>query len=210
MTAHERNVSASIRPRQTRPSRRGRRQGRAATEGRTGSAGDGADRGVALGAEDRRTCLPGRGRPCHSNPVRRGGHAVALSVRAGRQLRPRCRWLYEGMSKAFAGNTARLAIVGDNPMLLAGEDPTRVAAPAKPIRSPMNRRWNGSSISTSTGTSSPIRAVVGEAGFFGRRRGCRGGKALRTRSSLPRGSIMMKPIAAWDKHNAPCAAGPNG
>src|SRR5271169_6306406 len=25
-------------------------------------------------------------------------------------------WLYEGMSKAFAANTARLAIVGDNPM----------------------------------------------------------------------------------------------
>ena len=27
-------------------------------------------------------------------------------------------WLYEGMSKAFAADTARLAIVGDNPMLL--------------------------------------------------------------------------------------------
>src|ERR1700743_1346010 len=36
-------------------------------------------------------------------------------------------WLYEGMSKAFAGNTARLAIVGDNPMLLSGEDPAKVA-----------------------------------------------------------------------------------
>ncbi len=32
-------------------------------------------------------------------------------------------WLYEGMAKAFAANTARLAIVGDNPMLLSGEDP---------------------------------------------------------------------------------------
>src|ERR1700729_558299 len=32
-------------------------------------------------------------------------------------------WLYEGMSKAFADNPARLAIVGDNPMLLSGEDP---------------------------------------------------------------------------------------
>src|SRR6266516_7775979 len=40
-------------------------------------------------------------------------------------------WLYEGMSKAFAGNTARLAIVGDNPMLLAGEDPTKVARASK-------------------------------------------------------------------------------
>jgi aminopeptidase len=40
-------------------------------------------------------------------------------------------WLYEGMSKAFAGNTARLAIVGDNPMLLSGEDPARVARASK-------------------------------------------------------------------------------
>jgi len=36
-------------------------------------------------------------------------------------------WLYDGMAKAFAGNTARLAIVGDNPMLLSGEDPAKVA-----------------------------------------------------------------------------------
>src|ERR1700744_3265040 len=35
-------------------------------------------------------------------------------------------WLYEGMSKAFAANTARLAIVGDDPMLLSGQDPARV------------------------------------------------------------------------------------
>ena len=32
-------------------------------------------------------------------------------------------WLYDGMSKAFAANTARLAIVGDDPMLLSSEDP---------------------------------------------------------------------------------------
>ena len=36
-------------------------------------------------------------------------------------------WLYEGMAKAFAGNAARLAISGENPMLLAGEDPDKVA-----------------------------------------------------------------------------------
>src|SRR5579871_6785712 len=36
-------------------------------------------------------------------------------------------WLYEGMSKAFGANTARLAIVADNPMLLSGEDPAKVA-----------------------------------------------------------------------------------
>ena len=36
-------------------------------------------------------------------------------------------WLYEGVGKAFAANTARLAIVGDNPMLLSGQDPAKVA-----------------------------------------------------------------------------------
>jgi len=36
-------------------------------------------------------------------------------------------WLYEGMAKAFSNNAARLAIVGDNPMLLSGEDPSKVA-----------------------------------------------------------------------------------
>ncbi len=40
-------------------------------------------------------------------------------------------WLYEGMSKAFAANTARLAIVGDNPMLLSDEDPSKVARASK-------------------------------------------------------------------------------
>ena len=35
------------------------------------------------------------------------------------------------MAKAFADNTARLAIVGDNPMLLSGEDPAKVARASK-------------------------------------------------------------------------------
>ncbi len=36
-------------------------------------------------------------------------------------------WLYEGVAKAFAANTARLAIVGEDPMLLAEADPAKVA-----------------------------------------------------------------------------------
>lgn len=36
-------------------------------------------------------------------------------------------WLYEGMAKAFSSNAARLAIAGDNPMLLANEDPEKVS-----------------------------------------------------------------------------------
>ena len=40
-------------------------------------------------------------------------------------------WLYDGMAKAFDANTARLAIVGDNPMLLSGQDPAKVARASK-------------------------------------------------------------------------------
>ena len=36
-------------------------------------------------------------------------------------------WLYDGMAKAFDANTARLAVVGDDPMLLSAADPERVA-----------------------------------------------------------------------------------
>src|SRR6202140_1384633 len=53
----------------------------------------------------------------------RFGHDAGFDRAAG--------WLYEGMSKAFAANTARLAIVGDNPMLLSGEHPGKVARASK-------------------------------------------------------------------------------
>ena len=42
----------------------------------------------------------------------------------------------------------------------------RWRAPARPIRSPISRRWRRSSISTSTGTSSPIRARPGRSRCF--------------------------------------------
>src|SRR5215831_18272954 len=53
----------------------------------------------------------------------RFGHDLSFDRAAG--------WLYEGMAKAFSDNTARLAIVGDNPMLLSGEDPQKVARASK-------------------------------------------------------------------------------
>jgi aminopeptidase len=40
-------------------------------------------------------------------------------------------WLYEGMAKAFEGGAARMAVVGDDPMLLAEEDPAKVARAGK-------------------------------------------------------------------------------
>ncbi|SSC70452.1 unnamed protein product [Ciceribacter sp. T2.26MG-112.2] len=36
-------------------------------------------------------------------------------------------WLYDGMAKAYEKGAARLAIAGDNPMLLSGQDPAKVA-----------------------------------------------------------------------------------
>lgn len=36
-------------------------------------------------------------------------------------------WLYEGMAKAYANGAARLAVSGDNPMMLAGQDSSKVA-----------------------------------------------------------------------------------
>src|SRR6476661_2890264 len=35
-------------------------------------------------------------------------------------------WLYEGMAKAYEGGAARLAVAGDNPMLLSEQDPAKV------------------------------------------------------------------------------------
>ena len=40
-------------------------------------------------------------------------------------------WLYEGMAAAFKDGAARMAITGDDPMLLADQDPAKVARLAK-------------------------------------------------------------------------------
>ncbi|KEP71074.1 peptidase M29 [Thioclava dalianensis] len=40
-------------------------------------------------------------------------------------------WLYEGMAKAYEGNAARMAIVGDDPMMLADQDPEKAARAGK-------------------------------------------------------------------------------
>lgn len=40
-------------------------------------------------------------------------------------------WLYHGMAEAFQGNAARLAISASNPLLMAGQDPEKVARASK-------------------------------------------------------------------------------
>ena len=79
-------------------------------------------------------------------------------------------WLYEGMAKAFADNTARLADrAATIPCCCRRRTRPRWRAPTRPIRSPTSRRWKRSPASTSTGTSSPIRASPGPSRFSGRR-----------------------------------------
>ena len=40
-------------------------------------------------------------------------------------------WLYEGMAQAFDAGTARMAVVGDDPMLLSAESPDKVSRASK-------------------------------------------------------------------------------
>lgn len=40
-------------------------------------------------------------------------------------------WLYKGMAEAFANGAARMAIVGDDPMLLSGQNPDHVSRAAR-------------------------------------------------------------------------------
>ena len=61
-------------------------------------------------------------------------------------------WLYEGMAAAYKGGAARMAITGDDPMLLAEQDPSKVARlgkataiAAKPAMNPIvgfEVNWN--------------------------------------------------------------------
>ena len=84
------------------------------------------------------------------------------------------------MAKAFDDNAARLAIAGDNPMLLAGEDPAKVARanransiaykPALEKIASFDINW--------TIVSYPNPAWAKQV-FPGRRRGCRGRQARR-------------------------------
>lgn len=114
-------------------------------------------------------------------------------------------WLYEGMAKAYAGGAARLAISGDNPMLLAGQDPAKVArankansVAYKPALEPISNfdiNWNISSFPNSSWAAQvfpdlPLDEAVkklAEAIFAA------------SRVNEP------DPVAAWAAHNAELA-----
>lgn len=124
----------------------------------------------------------------------RHGHDNSFDRAAG--------WLYEGMAKAFSDNTARLAIVGDNPMLLSGEDPRQG-------RARQQGQFDG--LSAGAGKDRQFRhqlehhrlsePVLGEAGVPWR---LRGGRGRQTRGcDLRRLRVDREDaIANWANHNA--------
>ncbi|MCM2473745.1 aminopeptidase [Rhizobium sp. CG5] len=111
-------------------------------------------------------------------------------------------WLYEGMAKAYAGGAARLAIAGDNPMLLAGQDAAKVARankansiaykPALEYISNFDINWNICSYPNPSWAKLvfpdvPVEMAVAKLA-----------DAIFAASRVDRAD----PIAAWQEHNA--------
>ena len=111
-------------------------------------------------------------------------------------------WLHEGVAKAFAANTARLAIVGEDPMLLAEQDPAKVARaskansvayqPALEKIAGFDINWNilaypGASWAKRVFPDLPEDEAVAKLA-----------EAIFSASRVADGD----PVAAWDEHNA--------
>ncbi len=111
-------------------------------------------------------------------------------------------WLYDGMGAAFDANTARLAIVGDDPMLLADEDPEKVGRANKAMSiaySPARERitrfdinwnivaWPGTAWAGRMFPDLPTDQAV-----------ARLAQAIFAASRVDQGD----PVAAWAAHNA--------
>jgi len=115
-------------------------------------------------------------------------------------------WLYDGMAAAFRGNAARLAIVGDDPSLLAGEDPEKVARasrarskayrPALELIAGFDINWTITSYATPAWAKAMFPAepeAMAVAKLW---------DAIFAASRVDGGD----PIAAWAAHNAALAA----
>jgi aminopeptidase len=111
-------------------------------------------------------------------------------------------WLYDGVAKAFADNTARLAIVGEDPMLLANEDPAKVARaskansiayqPALEKIAGFDINWNLVAYPTDSWAK---RVFPGETDDIAV---CRLAEAIFSASRVDNDD----PVAAWTSHNA--------
>ena len=172
---------------------------------------DRADDGAAVGAQDRRTCLQGRRRHCDADLLRRSGHAVALQVRRGTTVStaPRTGFM-TGWRKPSPPTPRGSPSSATIRCCSRARTPPRSRAPARPIPSPTSRRWSGSSISTSIGTSSPIRARHGRSRCSPRMTRMSRSENSPTPSSRPRASTTTTPSHRGRSTTPRCANGPNG
>ncbi len=111
-------------------------------------------------------------------------------------------WLFDGMAAAFRGGAARLAIAGDNPALLAGQDPARVSRanaarsrayrPALDLITGFHVNWAITSYAT------PSWAAAVFPGLPAEEAEARLWDAIFAASRVD----APDPVAAWDAHNA--------
>jgi aminopeptidase len=111
-------------------------------------------------------------------------------------------WLFDGVAKAFAANTARLAIVGEDPMLLAHEDPAKVARaskansiayqPALEKIAGFDINWNIVAYPTESWAKRVFPDETGDVAVG------RLAEAIFSASRVDNGD----PVAAWNEHNA--------
>jgi aminopeptidase len=114
-------------------------------------------------------------------------------------------WLFEGMAEAFRGGAARLAIAGENPALLAGQDPKKLSRankarsiayrPALELITGFAINWCVIAAATPAWAKSVFPGLAEDeavARLWSAIFAC-------TRADLP------DPVAAWDRHNADLA-----
>jgi aminopeptidase len=111
-------------------------------------------------------------------------------------------WLYEGMAKAYANGAARLAISGDNPMLLAAQDPAKVARankansmaykPALEKIANFDINWNIVSYPNPSWARQVFPGVPDDVAV---------GKLSEAIFAASRVDVA-DPVAAWEEHNA--------
>ncbi|SEP79118.1 aminopeptidase [Faunimonas pinastri] len=112
------------------------------------------------------------------------------------------KWLYDGMAEAFRGGAARLAIAGEDPNLLAGQDPARVARanrarsqaylPALELISGFDINWTICSFASSAWARAVFPNVSEEQAV------AKLWDAIFAASRVDR----PDPVAAWGEHNA--------
>ncbi len=110
-------------------------------------------------------------------------------------------WLYEGMAKAYENGAARLAIAGDNPMLLSSQDPAKVARankansmaykPALEKIANFDINWNIISYPNPSWARQVFPDLPEEAAV------ARLADAIFAASRVD----VADPVAAWDQHN---------